>query len=320
MRSSEPGAQTTIAECVTLDGIGVHSGKPATLTIRPAGPNEGLIFTRIDLAEDVEFPATFEHVAATELCTVLGDPRCGIATVEHVLAALRGCGIDNALIEVDGAEAPILDGSAAPIVAAIERAGLRRSRAPRRSIKVLKPVRVALGASMAELLPHNGQRFEIEVDYDTPFIGRQMRVCELDRETFRRDIARARTFGFMRDVERLWAAGFARGAGLENTVVVGEDRILNPEGLRYADEFVRHKVLDAIGDLALAGAPLLGLYRAVRPGHKLNHAVLKALFADASAWTYVEAAPGRELGRAEHALGRAELAPALAAAALAPEV
>jgi UDP-3-O-[3-hydroxymyristoyl] N-acetylglucosamine deacetylase len=320
MRPSEPGAQTTIAERVTLDGIGVHSGKRATLTIHPAGPNEGLIFTRVDLGDEIEIPARFENVAATELCTVLGDPRRGIATVEHVLAALRGCGIDNALIEVDGAEAPIMDGSAAPFVAAIERAGLRRSRAPRRHIKVLKPVRVALGASTAELLPHNGMRFEIEVDYDTPFIGRQMRVYDLDRESFRRDIAGARTFGFMRDVERLWAAGFARGAGLENTVVVGQDRILNPEGLRYADEFVRHKVLDAIGDLALAGAPLLGLYRAVRPGHKLNHAMLTALFADPSAWALVEAAPRTHSVAPSRELGRAELVPGLAAAALAPEV
>ena len=314
MRLSEPRTQTTIAESVTLEGTGVHSGKPAAVSIHPAGPDEGLTFTRIDLADDIEIPASFDQVAATELCTVLGNPRRGgIATVEHLLAALRGCGIDNALVEIDGGEAPIMDGSAAPFVAAIEQAGLRRSRAPRRYLKVLKPVRVAQGSAEVELLPHNGFRLEVEIDFDTPLIGRQMCVFDLDRDTFRRDIARARTFGFMRDVERLWAAGFARGAGLENTVVVGEDRILNPEGLRYADEFVRHKALDAVGDLALAGAPLLARYRGVRPGHKLNHAVLTALFADRSAWAFVEAAPSRELGRAE-------LAPGLAAAALAPDV
>ena len=309
----EPRTQATIAEAVTLEGVGVHSGKPATLTIHPADANEGLIFTRVDLAEEIEIPAVFDQVATTELCTVLGNPRRGgISTVEHVLAALRGLGIDNALIEIDGGEAPILDGSAAPIVEAIVLAGLRRQRAPRRYVKVLKPVRLTQGSSTAELLPHGGFRLEIEINFDTPLVGRQTCAFDLDRENFRRDIARARTFGFMKDVERLYAAGFARGAGLDNTVVLGEDRILNPEGLRYRDEFVRHKVLDAIGDLALAGAPILGLYRAVRPGHKLNHAVLTALFADDSAWTLVEAEPHRELGRAE-------LAPGLAAAAFGPE-
>jgi UDP-3-O-[3-hydroxymyristoyl] N-acetylglucosamine deacetylase len=299
MWSREPRTQATVAEAVTLEGVGVHSGKPATLTIHPADADEGLIFTRVDLAEDIEIPAVFGQVATTELCTVIGNPRRGgISTVEHVLAALRGLGVDNALIEIDGGEAPILDGSAAPIVEAIEQAGLRRQRTPRRHVKVLKPVRVTQGSSVAELLPHDGFRLEIEIEFDTPLVGRQTCAFDLDRDSFRRDIARARTFGFMKDVERLYAAGFARGAGLDNTVVLAEDRILNPEGLRYRDEFVRHKALDAIGDLALAGAPLIGAYRSVRGGHKLNHAVLCALLADPTAWTVVEEKP-RARGHAE---------------------
>ena len=216
-------------------------------------------------------------------------PARSVSTAEHVLAALAGLGVDNAVIEIDGPEVPIMDGSAAPFVAAIDQVGMVTLPVPRRYIRILKPVRVAKGDCYGELRPHpQGFRIELEIDFDHPLIGRQALALDIEPETFRRELARARTFGFMRDVAKLWSAGYALGASFENTLVVNDDRLLNPEGLRFADEFVRHKALDAIGDLALAGAPLLGAYRSVRGGHKLNHAVLSALMADPSAWVLVE--------------------------------
>ena len=232
---------------------------------------------------------------STEFATVLGD-REGplVSTAEHVLAALRGMGIDNATVEIDGPEVPIMDGSAAPFVAAIDQAGILTQAAPRRFIQVLKRVQVALGDLFGELRPHAaGFRAEVEINFTNPVIGRQSCILDLNPESFRRQVSRARTFGCMNDVARLWSAGFALGASFENSLVFDETRLLNTEGLRYADECARHKVLDVIGDLALAGLPLLGAYRSVRGGHKLNHAVLTALMADRSAWRVVEAEPAR---------------------------
>ena len=244
-------------------------------------------------------------VTATELATVLGD-RNGplVSTAEHVLAALCGMGIDNALIEIDGPEVPIMDGSAAPFVAAIDQAGILTQSAARRYIQVLKPVQVAIGRSVGELRPNSsGFQVEVEVDFANAVIGRQAYHFELSPERFRREIARARTFGFMSDVARLWSAGYALGSSFENSLVFDEERLLNPEGLRYADECVRHKVLDAIGDLALAGLPMLGTYRSVRGGHKLNHAVLTALMADRTAWRVVEGETVRRPRVAAEAVG-----------------
>ncbi len=236
-----------------------------------------------------------DAVVATELATVLGD-RDGplVSTAEHVLAALRGMGVDNAMIELDGPEVPIMDGSAAAFVAAIDQAGIVSQSASRRFIQVLKPVRVAMGDSFGELRPYaSGFRAEVEIDFANPMIGRQKYTLDLSPETFRREVSRARTFGFMSDTARLWSAGFCLGASFENSVVFDDTRLLNPEGLRYADECARHKVLDAVGDLALAGMPLLGAYRSLRGGHKLNHAVLTSLLADRSAWRVVEAEAAR---------------------------
>ena len=236
-----------------------------------------------------------ESVIATEFATVLGD-RDGplVSTAEHVLAALLGMGVDNATIEVDGPEVPIMDGSAAPFVAAIDQASIVAQPASRRFIQVLKPVQVAMGDSFGELRPNAaGFRAEVEIDFANPVIGRQSYTLDLSPERFRREISRARTFGLMNDGARLWSAGFARGASFENTVVFDETRLLNAEGLRYSDECARHKVLDVIGDLALAGLPLLGVYRSLRGGHKLNHAVLTALMADRSAWRVIEAETAR---------------------------
>jgi len=294
--------QTTLRKSVSVTGVGVHSGAPATLVLGPAPVDAGFIFVRTSAdGADREVQALADAVIATEFATVLGDREGpAVSTAEHVLAALRGLGVDNATIEVDGPEVPIMDGSAAPFVAAIERAGIVQQAAPRRFLEVLKPVKVVIGQSVGELLPHaDGFRAEVDIDFDHPMIGRQSYVLDLTAQSFRRDIARARTFGCMNDVAKLWAAGYALGASFENSVVFDETRILNTEGLRYADECVRHKVLDVVGDLALAGLPLIGLYRSTRGGHKLNHAVLTALLSDRSAWRVVEAEPARRRGHAE---------------------
>jgi len=283
--------QTTLRSQATVTGVGVHSGSLVNLTVGPASVDAGFIFVRTGLeGGDREVVAAASSVIATEFATVLGDSEGPlVSTVEHVLAALRGMGVDNATIEIDGPEAPIMDGSAAAFVTAIDQAGIVSQSAPRRFIQVLKPVRVTIGESFGELRPHaTGFRAEAEIDFTNPVIGRQKYALELGAEGFRREIARARTFGFMSDTARLWSAGFALGASFENSVVFDEERLLNPEGLRYADECVRHKVLDAVGDLALAGLPLLAAYRSVRGGHKLNHAVLSALMADRTAWRVVE--------------------------------
>jgi len=314
------GRQTTLRTSATVSGVGVHSGAPATLNMLPAEANTGIVFVRLgqDGRPDREVRADVRAVTATEFATVIGDaegPLC--STAEHVLAALTGLGVDNAVIEIDGPEVPIMDGSSAPFVAAIDQAGIVSLSAPRRFIKVLKPVRVAQGDAYGELRPHShGFRLDVEIQFSHPAIGRQIVGLDLGSETFRHELARARTFGFMRDVAKLWNAGYALGASFENTLVVTEDRVLNPEGLRFADEFVRHKALDAIGDLSLAGAPLIGAYRSVRGGHSLNHAVLSALMADRSAWMVVDIveAPRRV------ARGHADVAVGMVAPAYAPEI
>jgi UDP-3-O-[3-hydroxymyristoyl] N-acetylglucosamine deacetylase len=299
--------QTTLRSQATVTGVGVHSGLPVNLTIGPAPVDAGFIFVRTGLDDaDREVPAVAGSVIATDLATVLGD-REGplVSTAEHVLAALRGMGVDNATIEVDGPEVPIMDGSAAAFVSAIDQAGIVTQSAARRFIQVLKPVQVAIGDSFGELRPHaGGFRAEVEIDFANPVIGRQNFALDLSPESFRREVSRARTFGCMNDVARLWSAGFALGSSFDNTVVFDDTRLLNTEGLRYSDECARHKVLDVIGDLALAGLPLQGAYRSVRGGHKLNHAVLTALLADPSAWRVVEAEPARRSrGHAEAGAG-----------------
>lgn len=293
--------QTTLACEISLTGTGVHSGAPVSISICPADGDTGLRFLISNGDSDgIEIAADQQWVTGVTLCTELGDGNgASVATVEHVLAALRGLGVDNALIEIDSVEVPIMDGSAAPFVEAIDEVGLTELDAPRRFLKVLKPICVEDGGAVGELVPHNGFHLDVEIDYETKLIGKQKLEMDVNPGSFRREISRARTFGFMKDVERLWAAGLALGASLENTVAIGDDRIINREGLRFADECVRHKALDAVGDLALAGAPILGAYRSRCGGHRLNALVLKALFADADAWTMVEAPRYREVRHAE---------------------
>ncbi len=302
--------QTTIAREIELVGTGVHSGAPVSVILHPADADTGLRFvvtqnTRLvaDIAADVR------NVKNLTLCTVIGDQNgVTVSTVEHLLAALRGLGIDNCFIEIDSKEVPIMDGSAAPFVEAIDEVGIRELSAPRKFIKVLKPIRVQDGDCWGELSPHAGFHLDVEIEFDTPIIGRQRLALEMTASAFRNEVSRARTFGFMADVERLWKNGLALGANLNNTVAIGDDRILNRDGLRCPQEFVRHKTLDAVGDLALAGHPLLGAFRSVRGGHRLNSNVLKALFADDTAWTILQAPRVRDVVSVDMGIGSAAVA------------
>ncbi|MET3855250.1 UDP-3-O-acyl-N-acetylglucosamine deacetylase [Rhizobium sp. OAE497] len=291
------GFQTTVSRPVTLSGTGVHSGAEVSITFNPAEVDTGVVFQRMHENGSVtELRAVSSQVGNTDLCTVLGfSPAHSVATIEHVMAAVYALGLDNVMIEVHGAEMPIMDGSSAPFIEAIEQVGLVSLGVKRRYIRITKPVRIEHGGSWSEFRPYDGTRFEVEIDFDCPLIGRQKWEGDLTAQTFKTELSRARTFGFMRDVERLWASGHALGSSLENSVVISDDNtVINVEGLRYAkDEFVRHKTLDAVGDLALAGAPFIGCYRSYRGGHKMNANALKALLSDPSAYEVVETSAAR---------------------------
>ena len=280
--------QTTLGGQVVISGRGVHSDLPACLVLHPAPVDTGLVFIRTGLTGGRVrmFEASWRKVQRTDLCTALGDrDEELVATVEHLFAALAGLGVDNARIEIDGPEMPIMDGSARAFVAAIDEVGQIHQMRPRRQLRVLKTIRVEHGLGFAELRPAaSGFGLDIEIDFDNAAIGRQRRLFDVKPDVFRSEIAPARTFGFLHDVARLRSLGLAKGSSLDNSIGIDGQTIMNPEGLRFADEFVRHKALDAIGDLALAGAPILGRFRSYRPGHKLNFMALEALFADQSAY------------------------------------
>lgn len=293
--------QTTLAQRTALKGIGVHSGTEVSVALHPAEADSGIVFlcTNPDNGDEHEIRADYRHVVATDLCTAVGSGQVSVSTIEHLMAALRALEIDNVVIEVDGPEMPVMDGSSAPFVEAIEQGGVTRLRAPRRYIRVLETVHLRLGDSHAEFRPYDRFRLEVEIDFSTPVIGRQVFADDICSQTFRDELARARTFGFLTDVEQLCKRGFALGASLENAVVIGDDAVVNPEGLRFPDEFVRHKALDAVGDLALAGAPILGCYRSYRGGHKLNFEAVRTLLENEKAWEWVEAPVRREVGHAD---------------------
>jgi UDP-3-O-[3-hydroxymyristoyl] N-acetylglucosamine deacetylase len=292
--------QRTLKTAIDCVGVGVHSGRRVTLTIRPAPIDHGIVFRRTDL--DRTLPARFDHVADTRLCTVLADPAmpsARIGTVEHLMAALAGLAIDNALIEVDAPEIPILDGSAAPFVFLLDCAGSVEQDAPRRVIEIRRSVRVAAGEAWAELRPLGPVtrtvqpvlEMDLSIDFAASAIGRQSASLSLTPDSFRHEIAAARTFAHASEVQQLQAAGLARGGSLDNAIVVDGANILNPGGLRMANEFASHKLLDAVGDLALAGGRLHGRFVAHRTGHDLNNRLLRALFADAAAWRSVATEP-----------------------------
>ncbi|CAM2824234.1 UDP-3-O-acyl-N-acetylglucosamine deacetylase [Vibrio rarus] len=288
--------QRTLKEIVKTTGVGLHSGRKVTLTLRPAAANTGVIYRRTDLDPAVDFPADANSVRDTMLCTALvNDEGVRISTVEHLNAALSGMGIDNIIIEVDAPEIPIMDGSASPFVYLLQSAGIQVQNAAKRFIRIKKPVRVEDGDKWAELVPYDGFRLDFEIEFEHPAIDsdEQHMLFDFSSKSFVKDISRARTFGFMRDIEYLQSQNLCLGGSFDCAIVLDEYRILNEDGLRFANEFVTHKVLDAIGDMYMCGSPIVGELRAFKSGHGLNNQLLRAVLADQEAWewaTFEEAA------------------------------
>ncbi|HEY8190125.1 MAG TPA: UDP-3-O-acyl-N-acetylglucosamine deacetylase [Micavibrio sp.] len=282
--------QKTLLNDVKCRGIGLHSGEGVTLALRPAPADHGIVFIRTDIKDrDNRIPALYDNVIDTRLCTVIGNEAgVSVGTIEHLMSALCGCGVDNAVIELDGPETPIMDGSSLLFVDMIDEAGLRTQMQPRRAIRVLKEIVIEEGGKIARLSPADGFIFGGEIDFIHPSIGRQSFQTELVNGNFRHDIASARTFGFAKEVEFMRQNGLARGGSLDNAIVLNDTAIMNEGGLRFDDEFIRHKLLDAIGDLYLAGGPILGAYDGSKAGHALNNAVLRKLMATPDAWTRVD--------------------------------
>ena len=288
MTSTFLGRQTTIANKIELSGIGVHSGKPVDLVLHPAVANSGIRFLRSDLKDSAPLRASWEMVKDTSLCTVLGEGENRVGTVEHLMAALYALGVDNVLVEVSAAEVPVLDGSSRPFIEAIEAVGIKVLPRARKAIKILAPIRIGDENGFAELLPYDRFALDVTIDFAEDVIGKQTFKGEITSETFTSELSEARTFGFKHQLEFLNARGLALGSSLENSVGLDENGVMNPEGLRYADEFVRHKALDAVGDLAMAGLPIIGLYRSYKGGHKLNFEMVKALYENTHCWVLLE--------------------------------
>lgn len=281
-----PDLQHTLAAPARFSGIGVHTGAEARVVIRPAAPGAGVVFVRTDVTDrDNRVPARADAVCGTRLGTVIGNPAgVTVATVEHLMATLCALGIDNATVEIGGPEVPILDGSAAGFIASLDRADRRTQQAPRRYLEILDPIEVADGGKRARLTPAEGFEVACEILFDSPAIGRQRVELAFEEAVFRDQLADCRTFGFLEDVEALRAVGLGRGGGLDNVIVIDDGKVINPEGLRRPDECVRHKALDAVGDLYLLGAPLIGRYEGIRAGHGLNNALARTLLARPRAW------------------------------------
>ncbi|RAK66455.1 UDP-3-O-acyl-N-acetylglucosamine deacetylase [Phenylobacterium kunshanense] len=283
------GFQHTVRSPALFAGVGVHTGEYTRVSVRPAGADAGITFVRTDVRDrDNQIRVTGEAVCKTQLGTVIGNADgVTVSTIEHLMAAFAMLGVDNAVVELDGPEMPIMDGSSVAFVRLLDRAGLRPQEAPRRFIEILKTVEVVEGDKRAALKPADGFEVAFEIRFDTAAIGRQAIDMAMDEQAFRDELADCRTFGFLREVEALRAMGLARGGSMENCVVIDGDRVLNPEGLRRPDEFVRHKALDAIGDLYVLGAPILGRFEGVLAGHGLNNALVRALLARPDAWRVV---------------------------------
>lgn len=282
--------QRTVKEMVKTTGVGLHSGNKVTLTIKPAPVNTGIVLVRTDLTPNVAIAAKADQVRETTMCTALvNDDGVRISTIEHLFAALAGLGIDNAIIEVDAPEIPIMDGSASPWVFLLQSVGIQEQTAAKKYLRIKRPIRVEDGDKWAELRPYKGFRVDFAIDFDHPEIARsqQHMVMDFSSSAFVRDISRARTFGFMRDIEYLRANNLALGGSMENAVVLDEYRVLNPDGLRYEDEFVKHKILDAFGDLYVAGHAIVGEFCAYKTGHALNNQLVRALLAEQDAWELV---------------------------------
>jgi UDP-3-O-[3-hydroxymyristoyl] N-acetylglucosamine deacetylase len=285
--------QHTLAGPIRVAGVGIHTGLTVTLDLKPAPADAGIVFVRTDLpAGPQAIPAVGESVCETRLGTVIGNEAgATVSTIEHLMAVFAGLGVDNVVVEIDGPEAPIMEGSSALLLGAVDEVGLRRQDAPRRHILILEPIEVSGPGKRAALLPAETFEMAVEIIFDSPAIGHQSLDLVMDEAAFRTELAEARTFGFMSEVEQLRAAGLGRGASLENTIVIEDDRVLNPEGLLRPDEFVRHKALDALGDLYLLGAPIIGRYESSCSGHALNNALVRALIDRPEAWRFVTHAP-----------------------------
>ncbi len=281
--------QRTLKTSIRATGVGLHTGSKVLLVLRPAPPNVGIVFRRTDLDKPVDIPARATNVTETTLGTTLAAGEVKVSTVEHLLSALAGLGIDNAFVELSAPEVPIMDGSAAPFVFLVQSAGLEEQSAPKRFVRIRKPIEVRDGDKWARFEPYEGFRVNFEIEFEHPVFRRHGQRASMDFSTtaFLREISRARTFGFMRDLEYLRARNLALGGTMDNAIVLDEYRILNEDGLRYEDEFVKHKILDAIGDLYLLGHSLIGEFTGYKSGHGLNNRLLRSLLADASAWEEV---------------------------------
>ena len=281
--------QRTLKTTIRASGIGLHTGRKVLMTLRPAPPNCGIVFRRVDLPEPVDIEARAENVGDTKLGTTLVNGSVRVATVEHLLSAFAGLGIDNAFVELSASEVPIMDGSAGPFVFLLQSAGIEEQNALKRFVRIRKHVEVHHGDKWARFDPFNGFKVNFEIEFDHPIFRRHMQRASMDFSTtsFLREVSRARTFGFMRDLETLRAQNLALGGTMDNAIVLDDFRVLNEDGLRYEDEFVKHKILDAIGDLYLLGHSLIGEFSGYKSGHALNNQLLRALMADASAWEEV---------------------------------
>ena len=276
--------QHTIAREVNFQGIGVHSGKEVQVTIKPAAANHGIRFIRIDLPGTPMIPAIFNQVVDTSLATVIGSDGCIVSTIEHLMAALSALSIDNALIALNAYEMPIMDGSARPFIDQIEKVGLEVQDAARCFFVIKETIELREGDKFVGAYPYDGRKLTCTIEYDHPLIKEQSITVDLDQKIFKEDISPARTFGFMHEVEMMKRLGLARGGSLNNAIVVGQDSVMNPGGLRFSDEFVRHKLLDCIGDFSLLGMPIVGHLVTNRSGHAFNHAFLEKLFENKSTW------------------------------------
>ena len=281
--------QRTLKNTIRATGVGLHSGDKVYMTLRPAPVDHGIVFRRVDLEPAVEVPARADLVTEVTLCTGLTCEGAKIQTVEHLMSALAGLGIDNAIVELSSAELPIMDGSSGPFVFLLQSAGIAEQDAPKRFLRILKTVEVRDGDKVARFEPHEGYKLGFTIQFDHPMIpAKQSRaVVDFSTTTYVKEVSRARTFGFMRDLEFMRERNLGLGGSMDNAIVLDEFRVLNDDGLRYADEFVRHKILDAIGDLYLAGGPVLGAYEGYKSGHALNNKLVRALLADQSAWEWV---------------------------------
>ncbi len=281
--------QRTLKNTIRATGVGLHSGDKVYLTLRPSEPNTGIRFRRVDLDDPVMITATPGNVGETMLSTTLVDNGVKVATVEHLLSALAGLGIDNAIIDVSAAEVPIMDGSAGPFVFLLQSAGVTEQDSPKEYIRIKKPVRVEDGDKWACFEPFDGFKVTFTIDFEHPAFSDHLKTAEMDfsSTTFVKEVSRARTFGFMKDIEFLRANNLALGGSLDNAIVVDDSKVMNEDGLRYADEFVKHKILDAIGDLYLLGHSLIGEFKGFKSGHALNNKLLLALLNDADAWEKV---------------------------------